>query len=183
MQISELSASNTFSATDVLAIEVNVNGVEKTYKLTGATLAAALASIGSYLKTTDVVNNLTSTATTQPLSAAQGKALNDQIAKTEVTNLLTNVSSSVDYLKAYKTGNVVQISFQVKAGITNSSVLFNLPSSIQPSYNTVFGLYRGPDGKPNSEGAIWIESSARDKVKYYGNTISAASYTTIMYIT
>ena len=80
MQISGLSASNTFSATDVLAIEVNVNGVEKTYKLTGATLATALASIGAYLKTTDVVNNLTSTATTQPLSAAQGKALNDKIA-------------------------------------------------------------------------------------------------------
>ena len=79
MQISGLSASNTFSATDVLAIEINVNGVEKTYKLTGATLAAALASIGSYLKTTDVVNNLTSTSTTAPLSAAQGKALNDQI--------------------------------------------------------------------------------------------------------
>lgn len=80
MQISGLSASNSFSATDVLAIEVNVNGVEKTYKLTGATLAAALASIGSYLKTTDVVNKLTSTSTTQPLSAAQGKALNDKLA-------------------------------------------------------------------------------------------------------
>jgi hypothetical protein len=56
MQISGLSASNNFSATDVLAIEVNVNGVEKTYKLTGATLAAALASIGSYLTTADVAN-------------------------------------------------------------------------------------------------------------------------------
>ena len=80
MQISGLSASNTFSATDVLAIEINVNGVEKTYKLTGATLAAALASIGSYLKTTDVVNNLTSQETQKPLSAAQGKALNDKLA-------------------------------------------------------------------------------------------------------
>ena len=81
MQISGLSASNTFSATDVLAIEVNENGTNKTYKLTGATLATALASIGSYLKTTDVVDNLTSTATDKPLSAAQGKALNDNIAK------------------------------------------------------------------------------------------------------
>ena len=79
MQISELSASNTFSATDVLAIEVNVNGVEKTYKLTGATLATALASIGSYLTTADVVNNLTSTATNQPLSANMGKTLNNNI--------------------------------------------------------------------------------------------------------
>ena len=80
MQISGLTASNTFSATDVLAIEVNENGTNKTYKLTGATLATALASIGSYLKTTDVVDNLTSTVTDQPLSAAQGKALNDNLA-------------------------------------------------------------------------------------------------------
>ena len=79
MQISGLSASNTFSATDVLAIEVNVNGTNKTYKMTGATLAAALASIGSYLKTTDVVNNLTSTAMDKPLSANMGKTLNNNI--------------------------------------------------------------------------------------------------------
>ena len=79
MQISGLSASNTFSATDVLAIEVNVNGTNKTYKLTGATLATALASIGSYLKATDVVNNLTITSTDKPLSANMGKTLNDKI--------------------------------------------------------------------------------------------------------
>ena len=79
MQISGLSASNTFSATDVLAIEVNVNGVEKTYKLTGATLATALASIGSYLNTTDVVNDLTSTDPTKVLAAPQGKELNDNL--------------------------------------------------------------------------------------------------------
>lgn len=80
MQISGLSASNSFSATDVLAIEVNVNGTNKTYKLTGATLATALASIGSYLKTTDVVNNLTSTSTDKPLSAAMGKELDGGLA-------------------------------------------------------------------------------------------------------
>lgn len=42
MQISGLNPSAQFSATDVLAIEIN--GV--TYKLTGATLAAALANLG-----------------------------------------------------------------------------------------------------------------------------------------
>lgn len=81
MQISGLSASNTFSATDVLAIEVNVNGTNKTYKMTGATLATALASIGSYLTTADVVNDLTSTATDKPLSANMGKTLKDLIAQ------------------------------------------------------------------------------------------------------
>jgi hypothetical protein len=80
MQISGLSASNTFSATDVLAIEVNVNGVQKTYKLTGATLATALASIGSYLKTTDVVNNLTSNDPTKVAGQQEVYELNENLA-------------------------------------------------------------------------------------------------------
>lgn len=36
--------------------------------------------VGEFVLKTDVVNNLTSTATDVPLSAAQGKALNDKIA-------------------------------------------------------------------------------------------------------
>lgn len=47
---------------------------------TGQRIAAALenlAGFGSYLTTADIVNNLTSTATNKPLSAAQGKALFD----------------------------------------------------------------------------------------------------------
>lgn len=98
MQITGLPQSGAFTGTDVLAIEIN--GV--TYKLDGATLATAIVSIGSLvtgvkgnnegtyrtgnvnitpanvgaLAPSDVVNNLTSTSTTAPLSAAQGKELN-----------------------------------------------------------------------------------------------------------
>ena len=97
MQISGLSASNTFSATDVLAIEVNVNGTNKTYKLTGATLAAALASIGSYLKTTDVVNNLTSTDPTKALAAPQGKALNDKMQAQTIQGAFTITDTDTEY--------------------------------------------------------------------------------------
>ena len=50
MQISQLYPSNAFSNDDVLAIEIN--GV--TYKLTGATLAAALQSIGDYVDMIDL---------------------------------------------------------------------------------------------------------------------------------
>lgn len=49
---------------------------------TGQRIAVALENLsgfGAYLTTTDVINNLTSTATNKPLSAAQGKALNDMI--------------------------------------------------------------------------------------------------------
>ena len=107
MQISGLNASGSFSATDILAIEVNVNGVEKTYKLTGATLAAALASIGSYLKTTDVVNNLTSTSTTAPLSANMGKTINDYI--TTVIDTSSNLSGLHNGINPIKIASGTQI--------------------------------------------------------------------------
>ena len=48
MQISQLPASNSFSSSDVIAIEIN--GV--TYKLTGATLAAALKTLGNFVQST-----------------------------------------------------------------------------------------------------------------------------------
>ena len=49
---------------------------------TGQRIAAALEALsgfGAYLTTADVVNNLTSTATDKPLSAAMGKALKNSI--------------------------------------------------------------------------------------------------------
>lgn len=148
MQISQLVASNAFSATDVLAIEIN----NVTYKLTGATLASALQSIGLYateselsdsydntatyavgdyciygntlykcntaittaeewnaahwtatnvadelqgrLKPSDVVNNLSSTATDKPGSANMLKALNDKIIGRKPTTLSRPISGN-----------------------------------------------------------------------------------------
>lgn len=146
MQISGLSASNTFSATDVLAIEVNVNGVEKTYKLTGATLATALASIGAYLKTTDVVNNLTSTNTDKPLSAAQGKALNSKITNIVKKETITGTTSSngelvtdfnwVDDIVSVDMGLGTSQYCVVRKSSSGKLVLFVFSSALQPYANT-----------------------------------------------
>lgn len=128
MQISGLSASNTFSATDVLAIEVNVNGINKTYKLTGATLAAALASIGSYLKTIDVVNNLTSTDPTKVLAAPQGKVLYDKIEiKTHtVNNVTTDANGGFD------------------SGLyAASAIIVGVNTTVGTGFITVGGTYNG----------------------------------------
>lgn len=46
---------------------------------------STISALNSKLNISDVVNNLTSTSTTQPLSAAQGKALNDAIAGKQKT--------------------------------------------------------------------------------------------------
>lgn len=75
MQISGLPVSTAFGASDVLAIEIN--GV--TYKITGATLAAALQSMGDYLTAQDIANNLTTTDEGYVLDARQGKALLDTL--------------------------------------------------------------------------------------------------------
>lgn len=45
---------------------------------------STISALNSKLNISDVVNNLTSTSTTQPLSAAQGKALNDAITNNVV---------------------------------------------------------------------------------------------------
>jgi len=75
MQISGLPVSTAFGASDVLAIEIN--GV--TYKITGATLAAALQSMGDYVTARDIANNLITTDEGYVLDARQGKALLDAL--------------------------------------------------------------------------------------------------------
>lgn len=53
---------------------------------------STISALNSKLNISDVVNNLTSTSTTQPLSAAQGKALNNAI--TSQTNYIKRVTIS-----------------------------------------------------------------------------------------
>ena len=65
---------------------------------TGQRIAAALEALsgfGAYLTTADVVNNLTSTATDKPLSAAQGKALNDKMTRKTTASGTTTESGAL----------------------------------------------------------------------------------------
>lgn len=78
----------------------------------------------------DIVNNLISTATDKPLSAAQGKALNDKLIPTQIT--LTNLHSSISnfsHVLAYKIGDYVDINgyFITNTEISNNTTLFNSP--------------------------------------------------------
>lgn len=65
---------------------------------------STISALNSKLNISDVVNNLTSTSTTQPLSAAQGKALNDAITNYIVRVSGTTPSSQTDLLLPYPTG-------------------------------------------------------------------------------
>lgn len=63
---------------------------------------STISALNSKLNISDVVNNLTSTSTTQPLSAAQGKALNDAL----VTLNLVSATRITGQATTGATGNI-----------------------------------------------------------------------------
>lgn len=83
------------------------------------------------LTQSDVINNLTSTSTNKPLSAAQGKVLNDTILKTSGIKTL-NSTYSCSY---YKNGNIVIVTadFGGKTIAQSGVTLGTLPASYRPS--------------------------------------------------
>ena len=115
MQISNLPASNSFSSTDVLPIEIN--GV--TYKVTGATLAAALQTLGNYLTPDNVANNLTTTAAGSVLDARQGKVLNDKINATQSDIAIIIEGNQTTHTGGVAVGEYVIVRNSTISGITN----------------------------------------------------------------
>ena len=77
MQIKDLPSSSTLASTDVLAKDTSGG---TTQKISGADLASQVKLLGSLLGTSDVVDSLSSTATDKPLSANQGKVLNERFS-------------------------------------------------------------------------------------------------------
>ena len=81
---------------------------------------STVSALNSKLNISDVINNLTSTSTTQPLSAAQGKALNDALATTRgIVDVLfypTKMVSNIN-LNNY-TGTAV---YRLNGSITNGA--------------------------------------------------------------
>ena len=127
------------------------------------------AELGAKVNTSDIVNNLTSTATDKPLSAAQGKALND--AMTQYQTLTVNADSSkIENVTAKQIGKVVVGGFTIKANVLNSgynSISFTISgvSWIVPPAVSVMTASTTDDGKNfyikvTSASGIQIRASA-----------------------
>ena len=80
---------------------------------------STISALNSKLNISDVVNNLTSTSTTQPLSAAQGKALNDAITTVSQEMTLTNKFSSSNTKLIVQNTNVVKVFVDATVGGTD----------------------------------------------------------------
>ena len=92
MQISQLPASNSFSSSDVIAVEIN----DVTYKLTGATLATALKTLGNYVsKTGDTMTGALSLA----VSSATQMILSQGDNSGATVNLIAQTNSATSQLR------------------------------------------------------------------------------------
>lgn len=114
---------------------------------------STISALNSKLNISDVVNNLTSTSTTQPLSAAQGKALNDALgtANTTIASMKTvsEADLSTDYTqqrttmiaKARKLNGLPLVHIRVietySINIPGGQNILYLPSGYRPSEQQV----------------------------------------------
>lgn len=140
---------------------------------------------GNLLENTDVVNALTSSDTTKPLSAAQGKALNDKI--NEKPKVLWEGSFSDYYNRITLNENIFnfrQIYIICTTGLGNTNKLaFQIPFIIESGKTTIqssIGVYDGEirvvsifltelstsNNVINVNGADWLNSSTNGALKF-----------------
>lgn len=61
--------------------------------------------------------------------------------------------------------------------------MFNIPTNLTPvAVDVMTPLFVGSSGAVYANGGVWIESSARNTVTYYGNTTTALLWCNIMYM-
>ena len=122
---------------------------------TGATTAAAaLAALGG-VAVTDIVNNLTSTATDKPLSAAMGKALHDAVPyRIECGVAIVPVGSDrikVDFSTPFSAKPVIVISPENSGNGAN--VIYTV---FDRTVNYFVALFRGSTYPTNDQLVYWI---------------------------
>ena len=111
--------------------------------------------VGEFVLKTDVVNNLTSTATNVPLSAAQGKALKDNLDaiqgstsenSTNITNLTNNITNLTNN-KLDKSGGT----------LTGALVAQNNSNYTTKQVRNVILSTSEPTSSDGANGDIWIK--------------------------
>lgn len=142
--IDQLNQVTAITASDELVVydAESGTGVEPTKKVTGSNLASSVKTLGSLLGTSDVVNDLTSTATDKPLSANMGKTLNDNMKPSISTSFTfeADVVGLGNQYYAMKQGKVVVLScgFKITANKSNYTKLATLPSGFWPTKEIEF---------------------------------------------
>lgn len=142
MTIHELLALTGLTGSDEIPVWDEEASGEPTKKITAQNFAAAIKTLASLLGTGDVVNDLTSTLTTAPLSANMGKTLNDNMASSISTSFTfeADVVGINNQYFAFKQGKVVILSCALK--LTSDKGIYTklatLPSGFWPTKEIEF---------------------------------------------
>ena len=160
-----VNAATTNGNTHINVTDDNVFRSGVTIKGTGATTVTSDASGNITINSTDkdtwrpIQNNLTSTATDQSLSAAQGKALNDKFGSYVPTSRTIN-------------GKALNANITLSAADVGAAPTSHSHSYLPLAGGTVTGrINRGAGGN-------WI--SARNNVVAFGTTVNSDAYNPVV---
>lgn len=130
-----------------------------------ATTSDINTALNKKVNIADIINNLTSSETDKPLSAAQGNALNGSISK--INSALANGADIFGYR-----GTSTNLNWALKAGVYRiDSSTTGAPSGI--NYGICFTLN---NGYATYNGAAWffqLAMSTQDNKLYYRKSINA----------
>lgn len=147
MTINELLAAAGLTGNDVIPMydAEAAAGTEPTQKIKASDFAAAIKTLASLLGTGDVVNTLSSTSTTAPLSAAQGKVLDGKITALKTWETISGIIENQDAQIDNKYNEIC-----VEGTFTNGQkLLFYLP---MPGVRQDSGFYY--TNNANGSGAV-----------------------------
>ena len=113
-------------------------------------------TIADFVLKTDVINNLTSTSTNVPLSAAQGKTLNDSLttANTNISTLQSDVSTANTNISTLQSDVSNKLN-QSGGTMTGTLIAQNNTNYTTKQVRNVFISTADPSGGGN--GDIWIK--------------------------
>lgn len=142
-------------AESTYATKEELNALDTDYN---SQLDAISNALDTKLNKADVVNNLTSTNTDKPLSAAQGKKLQDEkLAKTEASNTYATKASLADATPYVLPGDMTGILMGMATTGENVKSVFGTPKNISDAWTAgkVFiGNRGGAAGQASTKGGI-----------------------------
>lgn len=117
-------------------------GLGGTYRIKASVLMDALIKLRNLLSGTDVINNLNSTSSNQPVSALQAKILKDLVdSKIDLDKIIDNLTTDSDqFVLSARQGKVLHDLIEGFAGQIGSGIIGEAVPSTDP-ISVGFGIY------------------------------------------
>lgn len=137
------------------------------------------------IRTSDVVNNLTSTVTDKPLSAAQGKALNDKIITMNTFALDLPSGYSDSNLDIFTIGRMAVITGRIDLTTASTAKMITLSNVIPTTHVPLYTYHAAAFNNTTDRPLHAIVSNGSRSILFYRNeteNLSSIALTLIYFI-